>query len=410
MRMNVVIKNFDENDFSVEFQNEFTDSLLNAIRNIPQRKWNDERKSWQIPNTKHSIDTLLQNLYSTNYFNVNSTCQIKENENSTGSFHSECPAHSIQQELKKTSASLKVKHYSKKTIECYLKWIKDFLSQYGRQKLLGQIQINEYLTELAVKNKVSASTQNQALAALLFYFKFIKYENPNDLANVIHAKKSQRIPVVFSKQEVISVINNLDGSKKLAAELLYGTGMRVSEVLNLRIADIDFDRNEIIVRHGKGDKDRHAVLPKSLVPKLKKQIENVKILHQKDLADGWGCVVLPGKLALKYPTAQKEFKWQWLFPQRNRWINQTTGQQGRWHMDESLLQRAVKLAITKARINKNASCHTFRHSFATHLLESGSDIRTIQELLGHTDIKTTMIYTHVLNKGPLGIISPLDKL
>ena len=215
---------------------------------------------------------------------------------------------------------------------------------------------------------------------------------------------------MFSKQEVISVINNLEGSKKLAAELLYGTGMRVSEVLNLRVIDIDFDRNEIIVRHGKGDKDRHAVLPKSLVPKLKKQIENVKILHQKDLTDGWGCVVLPGKLALKYPTAQKEFKWQWLFPQKYRWINKTTGQQGRWHIDESLLQRAVKLAIIKAGINKNASCHTFRHSFATHLLESGSDIRTIQELLGHTDIKNTMIYTHVLNKGPLGIISPLDTL
>ena len=412
MCMNIIIRNFDENCFAVEFQNGFTEALLNAIRNVPHRKWNDERKLWQILNTQRSIDTLLQNLYSTNYFNFDGSLQVKEKgtENSSSAFYPECSAYSIRQELEKTSESLKVKHYSKKTIECYLKWINEFLSKYGRQKLLGQTQINEYLTELAVKSKVSASTQNQALSALLFYFRFIKYENPNDLTNVIHAKKSQRIPVMFSKREVISVINNLEGSKKLAAELLYGTGMRVSEVLSLRIADIDFDRNEIIVRHGKGDKDRHAVLPQRLVIKLKNHIANVKAIHQKDLADGWGSVELPNKLAIKYPNAQKEFKWQWLFPQRNRWINKTTGQQGRWHIDESLLQRAVKLAITKAGINKNASCHTFRHSFAMHLLESGSDIRTIQELLGHTDIKNTMIYTHVLNKGPLGIISPLDTL
>jgi len=218
------------------------------------------------------------------------------------------------------------------------------------------------------------------------------------------------VDYVFSRREVVSVINNLEGSKKLAVELLYGTGMRLSEVLNLRIVDIDFDRNEIIIRHGKGDKDGRAMLPQSLIAKLKNQIANVKIIHQKDIADGWGSVELPNKLAQKYPNAQKEFKWQWLFPQKYRWVNQTTGKQGRWHIDESLLQRAVKQAITKAGINKNASCHTFRHSFATHLLENGYDIKTIQELLGHTDIKTTMVYTHVLNKGPLGIISPLDRL
>lgn len=406
--MNVVIKNFDENNFSVEFQNGFTETLLNAIRNVPQRKWNDEQKLWQIPNTKRSINTLLENFYSTNYFNIE-----VQNENQENTAQSEADGHSvssIQHELEKTLERLKVKHYSEKTIECYLKWIKDFLSKYKNQKIIGQTQINEYLTNLAVKTKVSASTQNQALAALLFYFRFVKCENPNDLANVIHAKKTQRIPVVFSRREVVSVINNLEGSKKLAVELLYGTGMRLSEVLNLRIVDIDFDRNEIIIRHGKGDKDRRAMLPQSLIAKLKNQIANVKIIHQKDIADGWGSVELPNKLAQKYPNAQKEFKWQWLFPQKHRWVNQTTGKQGRWHIDESLLQRAVKQAITKAGINKNASCHTFRHSFATHLLENGYDIRTIQELLGHTDIKTTMVYTHVLNKGPLGIISPLDRL
>ncbi len=189
------------------------------------------------------------------------------------------------------------------------------------------------------------------------------------------------VDYVFSRREVVSVINNLEGSKKLAVELLYGTGMRLSEVLNLRIVDIDFDRNEIIIRHGKGDKDGRAMLPQSLIAKLKNQIANVKIIHQKDIADGWGSVELPNKLAQKYPNAQKEFKWQWLFPQKHRWVNQTTGKQGRWHIDESLLQRAVKQAITKAGINKNASCHTFLqficHSPPRKRLRHQNNSRTI---------------------------------
>ena len=231
-----------------------------------------------------------------------------------------------------------------------------------------------------------------------------------ELGSVIHAKKKERIPVVFSRDEVAKVIGCMYGTKKLIAKLLYGTGMRLNEALSLRILDLDFDRNEIIIRHGKGDKDRHVMIPQKLVPELKAHIEKVQQIHTQDLADGWGAVVLPGALAGKYQGGSKEFKWQWLFPQKNRWINAKTGEQGRWHLDESLLQRAVKQAVLEAGVNKNASCHTFRHSFATHLLEIGYDIRTIQELLGHSDVSTTMIYTHVLNRGAGGVVSPLDRL
>ena len=197
---------------------------------------------------------------------------------------------------------------------------------------------------------------------------------------------------------------------KLGAKLMYGTGMRLNELLSLRILDIGFGQNEIMIRHGKGDKDRHVMLPQKLVPELKEEIERVRQIHNKDLAEGWGSVQLPGDYARKSPSAAKEFKWQWLFPQKNRWINRETGEQGRWHLDESLMQKAVKKAILEAGINKNASCHSFRHSFATHLLENGYDIRTVQELLGHSDVKTAMIYTHVLNKGPNGVVSPLDRM
>ena len=398
----IIIRPFDDLYFCVDFAGQFDNTMLNAIRNVPGRIWNQELKIWMLLcNTpdNNTVKTLLKNLYKTGIYNYQYTISPKtDNEINR------------ENNLNKMKDLLKTKHYSERTIISYMKWIENFLYVYKNREILGQKEINEYLSNLAVKMKVSASTQNQALAALLFYFRFVKNENPQELESVVRAKKSERIPVVFSRDEVKRVINCMDENKKLCAELLYGTGMRLNELIELRVQDVDFDRNEIIIRHGKGDKDRHVMLPQSLVSKIKLQIEKVKVIHEKDLSEGWGRVPIPNQLTNKYPQWEKELKWQWLFPQKNRWKNQYTGEQGRWHIDGSLLQRAVKQAVLIAGINKNASCHTFRHSFATHLLESGYDIRTVQELLGHADIKTTQIYTHVLNKGPGGVISPLDRI
>ena len=407
-KFDILIGELDEEYFKVDFPEKFNRQMLDAVRQVPGRIWNDELKLWMLPvrtKGKSSAKYLLENLYSTGLYNINNEKCEKTKNNDTSS-----KLEQNKRLLKKMKEMLEARHYSPRTIECYMKWVKDFFKQYKniQSEKLGQKEINEFLTKLAVNYKVSPSTQNQALAGLLFYFRFVKGENPIELESVIRAKKKQRIPVVFSRAEVKKVIEYMPVDKRLCAELLYGTGMRLNELIELRILDVDFERCEIIIRHGKGDKDRHVMLPQSLIPKLKEQIEKVKIIHSKDLVEGWGSVALPGKLEAKYPDVGKEFKWQWLFPQKNRWKNQTTGEEGRWHLDGTLLQRAVKNAILRAGINKNASCHTFRHSFATHLLENGYDIRTVQELLGHNDVKTTQIYTHVLNRGPGGVISPLD--
>ena len=405
----ILISKFDENYFNVDFPGQFNKQMLDAIRGVPGRIWNPEVKIWmlhleRIENGKSSARALLENLYATGLYTFE--------KDESGNRKKIVPSAPYQKSLSKMKDMLQVRHYSQRTIECYLRWVNEFLEKYGRNGTdgLGQKQINEFLTTLAVKYKVSPSTQNQALAGLLFYFRFVKGENPIELESVIRAKKKPRIPVVFSRAEVRRVIEYMPVDKRLCAEMLYGTGMRLNELIELRILDVDFERNEIIIRHGKGDKDRRVMLPQSLVPKIKEQIEKVKRLHEKDLADGWGTVALPGALAGKYPGTEKDLKWQWLFPQKNRWKNFNTGEEGRWHMDGTLLQRAVKNAVLRAGINKNASCHTFRHSFATHLLENGYDIRTVQELLGHNDVKTTQIYTHVLNRGPSGVISPLDNM
>lgn len=308
--------------------------------------------------------------------------------------------------------ALETRHYSPRTSETYLKWMDKFAIYHKGKNLLAleEKDINAFLTSLAVSEKVSASTQNQALAAILFFYRFIAQHDIRDLGDVVRAKKPTRLPVVMSRNEVKAVLAQLRGDKWLASRLMYGTGLRLMECLNLRIQDIDFERNEILVRNGKGAKDRVTMLPETLKNPLQEHLERVKTLHQTDIKEGWGRVPLPGALDRKLTNGSTDWCWQWVFPQSRRWKNPETGEEGRYHMDETVLQRSVHEAVLKAGLAKRASCHTFRHSFATHLIESGYDIRTVQELLGHSDVKTTMIYTHVLNKGPSGVRSPLDNL
>lgn len=308
--------------------------------------------------------------------------------------------------------ALETRHYSPRTLKTYLKWMDNFAEFHKGKKLLGldEKDINTFLTALAVSEKVSASTQNQALAAILFFYRFVAQHDVRDLGDVVRAKKPARLPIVMSRNEVKAVLAQLRGDKWLASRLMYGTGLRLMECLNLRVQDIDFERNEILVRNGKGAKDRVTMLPETLKSPLQEHLERVKTLHRTDIQEGWGRVSLPGALDRKLTNGSTDWCWQWVFPQSRRWKNPATGEEGRYHMDETVLQRSVHEAVLKAGLTKRASCHTFRHSFATHLIESGYDIRTVQELLGHSDVKTTMIYTHVLNKGPSGVRSPLDSL
>ncbi len=303
------------------------------------------------------------------------------------------------------------RHYSRRTEQTYCHWVKRFIffHKVRHPAEMAEPEINDFLTHLAVKEKVSASTQNQALSALLFLYRHVIGREVGDLGKVIRARKPTRLPVVMTRDEVKAVLSNLSEDKWLIASLMYGAGLRLMECLRLRVQDIDFSRNEILVRDGKGAKDRITMLPELLKKPLQDHLRKVKAIHEKDLAEGWGRVQMPDALDRKYPNAPADWRWQWVFPQENRWKNTKTTEEGRHHMDESIMQRTVKEAVTSSGITKRASCHTFRHSFATHLLESGYDIRTIQELLGHKDVKTTMIYTHVLNYGPKGVRSPIDE-
>lgn len=273
---------------------------------------------------------------------------------------------------------------------------------------MGEPEINAFLTHLAVRENVSASTQNQALAALLFLYRQVLVRDVGDLKGVIRARHTTTVSVVMTRAEVGDVLDQLKGDKWLIASVLYGSGLRLLECLRLRIKDVDFSRCKITVHDGKGGKNRMTMLPGSLVRPLQEHLRSVRNIHKRDLADGWGLVALPYALDRKYPNAPGDRRRQWVLPQANRWKNARTGQEGRHHIHETIVRRAVKEAVSRAGITKHVGCHTFRHSFATHLLEAGYDIRTIQELLGHKDVRTTMIYTHVLNRGARGVRSPLD--
>jgi len=296
-------------------------------------------------------------------------------------------------------------------VSTYEQWLRRFLRFHHRRhpREMGSAEVNAFLSHLAVERQVSASTQNQALAALLFLYREL-LDRDLALEGVVRARKRPRLPVVLTPEEVRAVLQRLDGVEALVAGLLYGSGLRLIEALRLRVHDLDFSRHELMVRDGKGGKDRRTLLPDRLGAQLRGHLEAVRQVHRQDLVQGWGRVILPHALGRKYPNAGVEWGWQWVFPQHQRWCDATTGGQGRHHLDPSLIQKAVRRAVLASGLTKPATCHTFRHSFATHLLERGQDIRTIQELLGHSDVKTTMIYTHVLNRGPLGVSSPADLL
>ena len=308
--------------------------------------------------------------------------------------------------------ALRSRHYSPRTEQTYCLWAKRFIyfNRLRHPAEMAEPEINAFLTHLAVKEKVSASTQNQALSALLFLYRHVLGREVGDLGEVIRARKPKHLPVVMTREEVKTVLGQLAGDKWLVASLMYGAGLRLMECLRLRVQDIDFGGSQITVRDGKGAKDRITMLPAVVKEPLRQHLQQVKEIHQRDLADGYGLVLMPYALARKYPNAAAEWCWQWVFPQETRWVNKQTRKQGRHHVHESVIQRAVKHAVAAASITKRATCHTLRHSFATHLLEDGYDIRTVQELLGHKDVKTTMIYTHVLNRGPAGVRSPADSL
>jgi integron integrase len=305
-----------------------------------------------------------------------------------------------------------MRHYSRRTEEAYVVWIRRYIVFHGKRHPteLGAPHIRDFLSSLATQRHVSASTQNQALCAVLFLYREVLLMDVGQVDGVVRASTPTRVPVVLSRAEVSAILARLDGAVWLVVALLYGAGMRLQEALELRVKDIDFERNQITVRQGKGRKDRVTMLPSAITERLRAHLSAVGHQHTTDLARGLGRAPLPDALDRKYPNAGSQWAWQFVFPAGRICRDARWGPPCRFHLHESAVQRAVADAVRKARIPKKASCHTFRHSFATHLLEDGYDIRTVQELLGHAEVSTTMIYTHVVNRGVLGVRSPVDRL
>ena len=314
--------------------------------------------------------------------------------------------------LDQVRQAIRTRHYSYMTEKAYVGWIKRFIFFHNKRHPaeIGEPEIAQFLSGLAQESHVSASTQNQALNAVLFLYHAVLGKEMGYVGGVVRAKRPKRLPVVLTREEVKSILGLLDGLEWIMGMLLYGAGLRLMECLRLRVKDIDFSRNEIRVRSGKGDKDRVTMLPSAVKEPLLRHLERVRGQYEADVKSGFSGVLLPYALERKYPNAARQWGWQWLFPASKFYVDPQSGKILRHHLHESVLQKAVKEAVKRAGIAKPASCHSFRHSFATELLETGYDIRTVQELLGHTDVTTTMIYTHVLNKGGRGVSSPADRL
>ena len=313
--------------------------------------------------------------------------------------------------LDQVREQLRLRHYSPRTETAYVHWIRRFILFHGKQHplALGSRHVAVFLTHLATRDEVSASTQNQALNALVFLYRQVLGRDLEALGSFVRAHKPRRLPVVPTPGEVRAVLAKLDGTTRLVASLLYGSGLRLLECLELRVKDVDFAQREIRLRQGKGRKDRVTPLPEACAPKLQEHLVAVRALYEADLREGFAGVLLPDALARKYPNAPREWGWQWLFPAGRRYLDRAAGVERRHHVHETAMQRAMK-RVQEAGLTKPAGCHTLRHSFATHLLANGYDIRTVQELLGHRDVRTTMIYTHVLNRGGRGVQSPLDAM
>lgn len=308
-------------------------------------------------------------------------------------------------------SAIRIRHYSRRTEKAYLYWAERFVAFHrGKHPAgMGGPEVVSFLSHLAERQNVAASTQNQAFNALVFLYGQVLGTPLEELGPIVRARRPRRLPVVLTEQEASDLIGAMSGSPRLVASLLYGSGLRLLEALRLRVKDVDFGRGEIRVRDGKGRRDRVTMLPRSLGDDLRRQLEVAHAYHRADLAEGFGEVVLPDALARKYPGAPKEWHWQYIFPGQRRSLDSNSGRERRHHLHESTVQRAVKAALRHTKIAKNASCHSLRHSFATHLLERGQDIRTVQELLGHRSVATTMVYTHVLDRGARGVASPLDR-
>lgn len=385
----------------------FHPDRIAKIKSVTGRRWHAEGQYWTVPRTTETVSLLLT-LFTGEPVEVDPSLHPAMSLD-----HREPPPAAPRPELlERVRLAIRTKHYSHRIEKTYVGWIRRFLlfHRHRDPATMSEGNIGHFLSSLASDSRVSASTQNQALNAILFLFRDVLGKEIGCVNGVVRAKRPTRLPMVLTKEEIKMILARLHGTAWNMAMLLYGAGLRLMECCRLRVKDIDFTRNEILVRAGKGDKDRVTMLPAAVKEPLRRHLEQVKQQQEADIGNGYNGVALPHALARKYPNAPKEWGWQWIFPASKLYQDRQSGELKRHHLHETVLQRAVKEAVRDAGIAKPASCHTFRHSFATHLLEDRYDIRTIQELLGHKDVSTTMIYTHVLNRGGQGVDSPADRL